>query len=162
LDIYHGDTGKVLYGAPTEEYEQWREATTMELLESGFEEIEKRLDEKMADRRRQFAADASGVFSFSLLPSAICHLSSEGRAIGRPSGQKRSGQVEGACKNSIGKRLKQTWAEWKEERANKIAIICAALYSNQWKYSWKIPTNFRHSHIVHFASIPSCFLPPVC
>jgi hypothetical protein len=55
---------------------------------------------------------------------------SEGRAIG-------SGLIEGACKNLVGRRLKQTGACWREERANKMAIICAALYSNQWKYSWK-------------------------
>ena len=46
LDVYHGlehvsDTGKALHGA-TAEYKQWQAATTMEFVESGFEEIEKR------------------------------------------------------------------------------------------------------------------------
>ena len=55
---------------------------------------------------------------------------SEGRAIG-------SGQIEGACKNLIGKRLKQTWAMWKVDRLNRMASICAVRYSEQWKYYWK-------------------------
>jgi hypothetical protein len=56
-----------------------------------------------------------------------------GRSIG-------SGQVEGACKNLVGRRLKQTGACWRLERANKMALLCALLYSNQWKQCWKIPT----------------------
>ena len=49
LDVYHGlehvsGTGKVLYGEGTKEYQQWQEETTLEFLESGFEEMEKRLN----------------------------------------------------------------------------------------------------------------------
>jgi hypothetical protein len=47
-----------------------------------------------------------------------------------------SGQIEGACKNLVGKRLKQTGACWNVDRANRIAVIAAALYSNQWKLCW--------------------------
>jgi len=54
----------------------------------------------------------------------------EGRVIG-------SGQVEGACKNLVGKRLKQTWAEWNWDRLNRMATICAIRYSEQWKNYWK-------------------------
>ena len=43
---------------------------------------------------------------------------SEGRAIG-------SGQVEGACKSMVGKRLKQTGARWKVRRLNRMAAICS-------------------------------------
>jgi hypothetical protein len=59
-----------------------------------------------------------------------------GRAIERPSGargQKRSGLIERACKNLVGKRLKQTRACWRLPRANRIASLCATLYSSQWK-----------------------------
>ena len=49
LGVYHGwehgsDTGKVLYGEGTEAYQQWQSATTEELVESGLEEMEKRLN----------------------------------------------------------------------------------------------------------------------
>jgi hypothetical protein len=50
LDVYHAlehlsEVGKVLYKEGTENYEQWKESTKWELLESGFEKIESRLDE---------------------------------------------------------------------------------------------------------------------
>ncbi|MDR0871706.1 MAG: hypothetical protein LBN39_13035, partial [Planctomycetaceae bacterium] len=54
----------------------------------------------------------------------------EGRAIG-------SGVVEGACKNLVGRRLKQTGACWRLRQAEKMTVLCAALYSEQWKYVWK-------------------------
>jgi hypothetical protein len=63
-----------------------------------------------------------------------CEWLSEGRAIG-------SGLIEGACKNLIGLccwawGLKQTKACWRVPRANKIAIICAIMYSDQWEQAW--------------------------
>jgi hypothetical protein len=61
-----------------------------------------------------------------------CERLSVGRSIG-------SGMIEGACKNLIGKRLKQTKACWRVERANKIASICAVLYSEQWEKAWNMP-----------------------
>jgi hypothetical protein len=53
--------------------------------------------------------------------------------IGRPSGargQKRSGQVEGAYKSMIERRLKQTNARWDVERLNEMAVLCAVHYSD--------------------------------
>jgi hypothetical protein len=47
----------------------------------------------------------------------------DGRSIG-------SGQVEGACKNMIGRRLKQTGARWRVRRVNRMASLCSLLYSN--------------------------------
>ena len=49
----------------------------------------------------------------------------EGRVIG-------SGQVEGACKHWIGRRLKQTGDRWPIDRANRMAGLCALKYSSQW------------------------------
>ena len=45
--------------------------------------------------------------------------------------------IEGACKNLVGRRLKQMGACWRVARANRIATIAAVLYSDQWKYCWK-------------------------
>lgn len=53
----------------------------------------------------------------------------EGRAIG-------SGQVEGACKHMIGRRLKQTGARWRVRRVNRMANLCAVMYSNHWDAYW--------------------------
>jgi hypothetical protein len=53
-----------------------------------------------------------------------CERLASGRVIG-------SGLIEGACKNLVGRRLKQTGACWRLERANKIATISSLLYSDQ-------------------------------
>ncbi len=46
------------------------------------------------------------------------------------------GQVEGACKNLIGRRLKQTGARWRVRRVNRMATLCAVLYGDQWNLYW--------------------------
>ena len=47
-----------------------------------------------------------------------------------------SGQVEGACKNLVGRRLKQTGARWRIRRVNRMAGLCSLMYSNNWKPYW--------------------------
>jgi hypothetical protein len=139
LDVYHAlenlsKTGKVLYKEGTEEYQQWLESTKWELLESGFEKIEKRLDEldgvfnedetlmKELIRLRGYLENHA---------NRLCYRErlSEGRVIG-------SGQVEGACKSMIGRRLKQTNAHWLVERLNQMAVLCSVHYSDLWKKYW--------------------------
>lgn len=53
----------------------------------------------------------------------------EGRSIG-------SGQIDGACKNLIGRRLKQTGVRWKVRRVNRMAGLCSLMYSDLWKTYW--------------------------
>lgn len=47
-----------------------------------------------------------------------------------------SGLVEGACKQVIGRRLKQTGARWKVRRVERIATLCAIQASDQWDAYW--------------------------
>ena len=37
----------------------------------------------------------------------------------------------------IGRRLKQTSARWRIQRANRMAGLCSIIDSNQWKPYWK-------------------------
>jgi hypothetical protein len=53
----------------------------------------------------------------------------EGRSIG-------SGMVEGACKQVVGRRLKQTGARWKVRRVERMAALCAVQASDQWNAYW--------------------------
>jgi hypothetical protein len=139
LDIYHAlehlsDTGKVLYGEETEAYNKWYEEVTLELLSSGFELIEERLNrleqEERTDKEKESLRLLRGYLENNRDRLCYAVRLAEGRVIG-------SGQVEGACRNLVGKRLKQTWAEWKLERLNRMATICAIRYSEQWKNYWK-------------------------
>jgi hypothetical protein len=139
LDVYHAlenlsKTGKVLYQEGTEEYEQWRETTQWELLGSGFEQIEKRLDGldqvfKDDEPRMQELARLHGYLENH--ENRLCYRErlSEGRVIG-------SGQVEGACKSMIGRRLKQTNARWDVNRLNRMVMLCAVHYSSLWEKYW--------------------------
>jgi hypothetical protein len=140
LDVYHGlehvsDTGKVLYGEKTEAYEQWRTETTLEFLEAGFELIEERLNrleqEERTDKEKESLRLLRGYLENNR--GRLCYRErlAEGRAIG-------SGQIEGACKHLIGKRLKQTWAKWKPERLDQMAILCSLRYSEQWEKYWAL------------------------
>ncbi|WP_162668358.1 hypothetical protein [Gemmata massiliana] len=47
-----------------------------------------------------------------------------------------SGLVEGACKQVIGRRLKQTGARWKVRRAERMAALCAIQAGGQWDTYW--------------------------
>jgi hypothetical protein len=48
-----------------------------------------------------------------------------------------SGLVEGACKQVIGRRLKQTGARWKVRRVERMATLCAIQASDQWATYWQ-------------------------
>jgi len=138
LDIYHGvehisDCGKELHGAG-QTFEDWLDKMRLVLLSEGFAGMERELSALLSGKLKKNKRKALESLCVYLrknegrLPYA--ERLSAGRAIG-------SGLIEGACKNLIGKRMKQTGACWKIPRANKIATLCATLYSNKWKYCWK-------------------------
>ena len=138
LDVYHSlqhlsGTGKVLYKEGTEEYQQWQEATKWELLESGFEKIAQRLDklekEVQDEDKRESLRKLRGYLDNHKTRLGYRERLSEGRAIG-------SGQMEGACKSMIGRRLKQTNAQWNVDRLNEMAVLCSVHYSDLWKKYW--------------------------
>jgi hypothetical protein len=60
------------------------------------------------------------------------HRLHTGRSIG-------SGMVEGAAKNLIGKRLKQTGARWVVGNADAMASLCSLSYSDHWDLYWASP-----------------------
>ena len=138
LDVYHGlenisNCGKVLCGSDTKEYKTWHDETTLELLWNGYELIEQRLNrlekEERTDDEREAIRKLRGYLSYHAERLNYRERLAEGRSIG-------SGQVEGACKNLIGKRLKQTGARWRVKRVSNMATLCARLYGNQWKMYW--------------------------
>jgi hypothetical protein len=66
------------------------------------------------------------------------HVDHTGYASRLRSGQSiGSGLVEGACKQVIGRRLKQTGARWKVRRAERMATLCAIQASDQWDTYWQ-------------------------
>jgi hypothetical protein len=108
-----------------------------------FENIAKRLDELSKEERTDDERESLRLLRGYLEHhrERLCYRERllEGRAIGRPSGargQKRGGQVEGACKSMIGRRLKQSGARWLDERLNEMAVLCSVHYSDLWEKYW--------------------------
>ena len=65
------------------------------------------------------------------------HLEHTGYAARLAAGQSiGSGLVEGACKQVVGRRLKQTGARWTVRRAERMATLCAVLATDQWAAYW--------------------------
>ena len=67
-----------------------------------------------------------------------CHRLYTGRSIG-------SGMVEGAAKNLIGKRLKQTGARWDVDNVNDMAQLCCLTYSDHWDLYCRAPLPDRQN-----------------
>ena len=140
LDIYHGaehisDCGKILFGVP-QDSKDWFERMRLVLLSEGFagmrrelQALENELKGKSNKSKRESVEALRKYLGGHSERLNYCERLAAGRAIG-------SGLIEGACKNLVGKRLKQTGACWRLPRANRIAALCAVLYSHQWKIAW--------------------------
>jgi hypothetical protein len=138
LDVFHAlehlsDAGKALHGEQTGETESFREQGRQQLLSEGFEGLAHFLEEiKPQIHTPEHKAAIDGLKNY--LGSHADHLHykkrlSKGQSIG-------SGQIEGACKNLVGRRLKQTGARWRPRRVNRMAGLCSVMYSNNWKTYW--------------------------
>lgn len=132
LDIYHAlqhvsDTAKSLFGEESAAATEWSEGMRTTLLHDGWEGFERQY------AKTQEAQALEDLRNY--LGNHVSHLHyrnrlAEGRSIG-------SGQVEGACKNMIGRRLKQTGARWRTRRLNRMANLCCLVYSHAWDHYWK-------------------------
>jgi hypothetical protein len=138
LDIYHAlehvaDVAKAVYGETTARCQRWIDSIRMALLSGGWPTVRQRL--RAAWLRTKKRSHRKLLQSLSrYLGKHPWHLGyaqrlAEGRSIG-------SGQVEGACKHMIGRRLKQTGARWRVRRVNRMANLCALMYSDHWNAYW--------------------------
>ena len=138
LDIFHAlehisDAAKAVSGDESEETERFRETGRKRLLAEGWDGIAAHLQE--AKSRTRSAPKRSALDSLEqYLGNHVDHLHYAQRlSLGQSIG---SGQVEGACKNLVGRRLKQTGARWRPRRVNRMAGLCSLIYSDNWKTYW--------------------------
>lgn len=137
LDIFHAlehlaTTGKVLHPDPAA-FEQWYVQATEILIASGYTAIDEfvQRDFKALSEPQRQAVDELRNY---LAPHAQ-HLNYAARlAAGQSIG---SGQIEGACKNLIGRRLKANAAKWRVRRVNRMAGLCAIMYTDHWSQYWQ-------------------------
>jgi hypothetical protein len=138
IDIYHAsehlsDAGKALFGAGTEGAAAWLEAGRQRLLSDGWWGLCEQIGQALVarpDAACQAAMDElTTYFSKHTARLDYAHRLHTGRSIG-------SGMVEGAAKNLIGKRLKQTGARWKVGNVPKMGELCCLTYSEGWSEYW--------------------------
>ena len=141
LDIYHAaehiaDAGKGLFGEGTAAAATWLEEGRGLLLSDGWAGLCDHIGATLA-KAPELAGHAAlgeltGYFAAHTGRLNYCHRLYTGRSIG-------SGMVEGAAKNLIGKRLKQTGARWVVDNVNAMADLCCLSYSDHWDLYWASP-----------------------
>lgn len=138
LDIFHvlehfAAAGRRLYGEGTAAAGQWLELSRTVVLSQKWPAIQKHLmttRESIGSSEKQQPLDELLTY---LNPHADHMAYAERLSLGRSIG---SGQVEGACKNLVGRRLKQTGARWKVRRVNRMAGLCCVMYGDNWQNYW--------------------------
>jgi len=141
LDIFHAlehvsDCGKTLYGEG-ETFTSWLDKMRLVLLSEGFAGIDRELQslegELQEESKKSKRASVESLRKYLRGHAErlnYCERLAAGRVIG-------SGLIEGACKNLVGRRMKQTGACWRLERAKRMALVCSLLYADQWNAAWK-------------------------
>ena len=138
LDIYHAaehiaDAGKGLYGEGTPEAANWLEDGRRLLLSDGWaglcDHIGTALEATPGLAGHAALGELTGYFAAHTDRLNYCHRLYTGQSIG-------SGMVEGAAKNLVGRRLKQTGARWEVENVNQMAELCCLTYSDHWDLYW--------------------------
>ena len=127
LDIYHASehlwgAAREQFGEGTGEARAWVHARRATLLRSGASGL-------LAELEGEPWSGLRGYFEPHRDHTGYAARLAEGRVIG-------SGLVEGACKQVVGRRLKQTGARWKVRRVERMATLCAVQASDQWAAYW--------------------------
>ena len=139
LDIYHAGEhlaacGQKLYGEGAEEARAWLDETRAALLTGGWPALAERTGAARRQVRsvakRRALDELEGYFYRQREHLGYAARLRGGQSIG-------SGLVEGACKQVIGRRLKQTGARWRVRRANRMAVLCCTLQGDTWKPYWQ-------------------------
>jgi len=137
LDIFHAlqhisETGKVLH-ARAEQSARWCAEARDILLAHGWEGIKeyvRRDFECLTDLEQR---SINGLLDYLALHQH--HINYAGRlGAGLSIG---SGQIDGACKNLIGRRINAGATRWKVRRANRMTGLCCIMDTDHWKTYWQ-------------------------
>jgi hypothetical protein len=142
LDIFHAiehiaGCGREVFGEGSAQARTWTDRGREMLLAGGAEGIANLITQTRRTRRGGKRAALDGLARYFGRQSKhlgyACRLA-EGKSIG-------SGLVEGACKQVIGRRLKQTGARWTIRRVNRMATLCCTFHCDTWDNYWKLTLN---------------------
>lgn len=141
LDVFHAlehvnAAAKIQFGEGSEATCRWQDQARDALLAEGWTGIERVIDATRPTAVRASQRAALGELAGYLRPHAGRLNYAQRLAEGRPIG---SGMIEGACKNYLGRRMKQTGARWLIPNANRMAILGSLVYADQWSSYWDRP-----------------------
>jgi hypothetical protein len=139
LDIFHAlehvnAAGQSLFGEGEPATRRWQDQGRDALLNDGWSGISHLIESTRPIAVRATQRAALDELSQYLRPHAGRLNYRQRLAEGRPIG---SGLIEGACKNYIGRRLKQTGARWNVANANRMATLGSLVYADQWSTYWE-------------------------
>jgi hypothetical protein len=138
LDIYHASEhlagcARVLYGEGAAAGRAWVDQGRQALLAAGAAGVQAHLAAARAGVRaaakREALAAVAAYFERRADYLGYAERLAQGQSIG-------SGLVEGACKQVIGRRMKQTGARWRVRRANRMATLCCTFHGDTWAPYW--------------------------
>ena len=141
LDIFHAaehiaDAARSRFGEGTAMAKDWLDRGRGLLLSDGWPGLCDHLGQTLATEDcpddRAPLDDLMSYFAVHTERLNYCHRLYTGQSIG-------SGMVEGAAKNLVGRRLKQTGARWQVVNVNQMAELCCLTYSDHWDLYWKSP-----------------------
>jgi hypothetical protein len=141
LDIFHAaghiaEAARSRFGEGTPEAASWLDEGRGLLLSDGWaglcDHVGKALESDNGPDGRAALDELTSYFALHTERLNYCHRLYTGQSIG-------SGMVEGAAKNLVGRRLKQTGARWQVENVNEMAELCCLTYSDHWDLYWACP-----------------------
>lgn len=133
LDIFHcgewlAKAAKAGCGEATAEASRWLEESRQALLRDGYAGVW-----EYVWRSREWVANPAGLEGVTAeVMNYFCGRQDYLNFVlrlrqGEPIG---SGLIEGACKQLIGRRMKQTGAQWEVGNANRMALLCSIAYAD--------------------------------
>jgi hypothetical protein len=133
LDIFHAsswlaDASKAGCGEGTAEAARWLKEARLAVLRDGYDGLCDYVQGSLA-----WVPNGAGLQG--ALPGLLNYLCGHRQRLnyalrlrrGEPIG---SGLIEGACKQLIGRRMKQTAAPWDVTNANRMALLCSLAYTD--------------------------------
>jgi hypothetical protein len=133
LDIFHvsewlGEAARAGGGEGTPEAARWLKEARLAVLREGYDGLCGYLNSSLEWVANRAALEKATPGLLNYLCGHRERLNYAQRlARGEPIG---SGMIEGACKQLIGKRMKQTGAQWDVKNANRMALLCSLAYAD--------------------------------
>jgi hypothetical protein len=133
LDIYHSGewlakAAKAGCGEGTEQAARWLKEARLALLRDGYVGLCEyvRLSAEWVPDRAGLEEAVGGVLNYFCGHRERLNYALRLRQ-GLPIG---SGMIEGTCKQMIGRRMKQTGAQWDVNNANRMALLCSLAHAD--------------------------------